>query len=148
MELSSGDTFVGGVSVFKLQKRIIRIMTGHSSRDSCRQLFIDLKILPQPSLYIYHLILFVNKNNDIFTTNNKIHNYCTRQCCNLHQPAVNLAQFQKGVLCKGVKMYNSLPAYIKHESHNQKQFETVLKSFLHKNSFYSLEEFFNYHPPK
>ena len=91
-------------------------MTGHSSRDSCRQLFIDLKILPHPSLYIYHLILFVNKNNDLFTTNNKIHNYCTRQYCNLHQPAVNVAQFQKGVLCKGVKMYNSLPAYIKNTS--------------------------------
>jgi hypothetical protein len=42
-------------------------------------LFIDLKILPQPSLYIYHLILFVNKNNELYTTNNKIHNYCTRQ---------------------------------------------------------------------
>ena len=108
---------------FKLQKRIIRIMTGHSSRDSRRQLFIDLKILPQPSLYIYHLILFVNKNNDSFTANNKIRNYCTRQCCKLRQPAVNLAQFQKGVLCKGVKIYNSLPTYI--TKTNLKQFWKV-----------------------
>ena len=60
----------GGMRVFILQKRIIRIMTGSRTRDSCRDLFIDLKILPQPSLYIYHLILFVNKNNELYTTNN------------------------------------------------------------------------------
>jgi hypothetical protein len=51
----------GGMRVVRLQKRIIRIMTGCRSRDSCRDLFIDLKILPQSSLCIYHLILFVNK---------------------------------------------------------------------------------------
>jgi hypothetical protein len=88
----------GGMKVFRLQKRIIRIMTGHRSRDSSRELFIDLKILPQPSLYIYHLILFVNKHNELYTTNNEIHNYCTRQRSNLHQPDANLAQYQNGVL--------------------------------------------------
>jgi len=110
----------GGMRFFRLQKRIIRIMTGCRSRDSYRDLFIDLKILPQPSLYIYHLILFVNKNNGLYTTNNEIHNYCTRQRRNLHQPAANLAQYQNGVLFRGVKMHNSLPAYIKIESHNPK----------------------------
>ena len=48
---------VGGIRVFRLQKRIIRIMMGHSSRDSCRQLFIDLKMLPQSSLYILSYLL-------------------------------------------------------------------------------------------
>jgi hypothetical protein len=110
----------GGMRVFRLQKRIIKIMTGSRSRDPCRDLFINLKILPQPSLYICHLILFVNKNNELYTTNNEIHNYYTRQRRNLHQPAANLAQYQNGVLYRGVRMYNSLPAYIKNESHNPK----------------------------
>jgi hypothetical protein len=123
-------------------------MTGCRSRDSCRDLFIDLKTLPQPSLYIYHLILFVNKNNELYTTNNEIHNYCTRQCRNLHQPAANLAQYKNGVLYRGVRMYNSLPAYIKNESHNPKKFKAVLKRFLYNNSFYSLEAFYNFHSPK
>jgi hypothetical protein len=107
------------------KKRIIRIMTECRSRDFCRELFIDLKILPQLSLYIYHLILFVNKNNELYTTNNEIHNYCTRHRRNLHQPAANLAQYQNGVLYRGVRMYNSLPAYIKNEYHNPK----ILKEF-------------------
>jgi hypothetical protein len=48
----------------------------------------------------------------------------------------------------GVKMYNNLLAYIKNESHNPKKFESVLKKFLYKNSFYSLEEFYNFITPK
>jgi hypothetical protein len=145
--MSHGITFwghsAGGMSLFRLQKKIIRSMTGCRSRD----LFIDLKILPQPSLYIYHLILFVNKNNELYTTNNEIHNYCIRQHRNLHQPATNLAQYQNGVLYRGVRMYNSFPAYIKNESHNPKKFKAVLKRFLYNNSFYSLEEFYNFHSP-
>jgi hypothetical protein len=89
---------VGGMRVFRLQKRIIRIMMGCRSRDPRRDLFIDLKILPQPSLYIYHLILFVNKNNELYTTNNEIYNYCTRQRRNHHQPAANLAQSEWSVI--------------------------------------------------
>jgi hypothetical protein len=43
----------------------------------------------------------------------------------------------------GVKLYNSLPTYIKTEINNAKIFELLLKKFLLKNSFYSLEEFYN-----
>jgi hypothetical protein len=142
------DHSAGGMRVFRLQKRIIRIMMGSRSRDSCRDLFIDLKILSQPSLFIHHLILFVNKNSELYTTNNEIHNYCTRQRRNLHQRAANLAQYQNGVLYRGVKMYNSLPAHIKNGFHNPKKFETLLKRFLYNNSFYSIEEFFNFNSPK
>jgi hypothetical protein len=48
----------------------------------------------------------------------------------------------------GVKMYNNLPAYIKNESYNSKKFESVLKKFLYKNSFYSVVEFYNFLTPK
>jgi hypothetical protein len=43
----------------------------------------------------------------------------------------------------GVKLYNSLPTYIKTEINNAKIFELLLKKFLLQNSFYSLEEFYN-----
>ena len=35
-----------------------------------------------------------------------------------------------------------LPPYIKRESENAKKFKVVLQKFLHDNSFYSLEEYF------
>jgi hypothetical protein len=43
-----------------------------------------------------------------------------------------------------VKIYNSLPIYIKNEINNTKKFESLLKKLLLENSFYSLEEFYNF----
>ena len=41
-----------------------------------------------------------------------------------------------------VKVFNMLPSYIKTEFDNPKKFKAVLQKFLHENSFYSLEEYF------
>jgi len=43
-----------------------------------------------------------------------------------------------------VKIHNSLPIYIKNEINNTKKFESLLKKFVLENSFYSLEEFYNF----
>jgi hypothetical protein len=56
----------------------------------------------------------------------------------------NLTEYQKGVYCMGIKLYNQLPIDIKNSVNNQKIFGSALKSFLHSNSFYTLEEFYNY----
>jgi len=129
--------------VFRMQKRIIRIMTGNRSRDSCRKLFSHLNILPLPSLYIFSILRFVMKNRELFTTNNEIHQHGTRQFLNLHFPPANLKKYQSGVFYMGIKIYNSLPPYIKLESNNLIKFESLLKKFLLKHTFYSLDEFYN-----
>ena len=41
----------------------------------------------------------------------------------------------------GIKVYNSLPSYIKNESNDYKKFESLLKKLLCENAFYSLDEF-------
>jgi hypothetical protein len=64
-------------------------------------------------------------------------------CTDLHYSSVKLKKFQTGVDYMGVKIYNSLPTYIKNEINNAKVFELLLNKFLLKNSFYSLEEFYN-----
>ena len=49
---------------FKIQKRIIWIMTKSRSRDTCRQLFKRLEFLPLQSQFIFSvLLLFVGKIN-------------------------------------------------------------------------------------
>jgi hypothetical protein len=50
------------IKIFRLQKKIIRIMTGCRSRDSCRNLFVNLEILPLPSQYIFSLLMFMIRN--------------------------------------------------------------------------------------
>ena len=46
------------IKIFRLQKKIIRIMMGCRSSDSCRNCFFNLKILPFPSQYIPSFLLF------------------------------------------------------------------------------------------
>jgi len=130
--------------IFKIQKRIIRIMTKSKRRDSCRQLFKRLEILPLKSLYILSTLLFVVKNNDLFTTNQEIHNINTRCNTNLHPPLCKLRVFQKGVYFTGIKLYNHLPANLKNLSKEIKLFRPALKRFLSSHSFYSVEEYLDY----
>jgi hypothetical protein len=130
--------------IFKIQKRIIRIMAKSGRRDSCRQLFKRLEILPLKSQYILSTLLFVVKNNDLFTTNQEIHNINTRCNANLHPPICKLMVFQKGVYFSGIKLYNHLPPNLKSISKEIKIFKPALKRFLLSHSFYTVEEYLDY----
>ena len=121
-------------------------MIGGGSRVSCRNLFRKLKILPVASQYIYSLMLFVVNNKKFFTSNSDKRFKGTRQSLNFYQPKTNLTLFQKGVNYMGIKVFNTLPQYIKEISNNSREFETNLKRFLHAHSFYSIDEYFQYNP--
>jgi len=58
-------------------------------------------------------------------------------------PQHKLKLFQKGVLFSGIETYNHLPLTIKELSYDVKWFRWALKRFIHSNSFYSLEEYFD-----
>jgi hypothetical protein len=135
-------TSTDSIKVFKLQKKAIRVMMGCKRSQSCRELFIKLKILPLPSQYIFSLLMFLNKNKDQFTINSQIHHYATRQQSDFHQPTANRAKYQKGTGYMGVKVFNRLPINIKKEIDNPKKFRHILKNFLKEKSFYSLQEYF------
>jgi hypothetical protein len=125
------------VNIFKLQKNIIRIITGCRSRDSCRELFKKLRILPLQSQYILSLLLFVVYNNDKFKLNSEVYNMNTRQKYNFHLPSSNLSVYQNGVYFTGIKVFNNLPQNIKNLGNDTKKFKSELKNYLHAHSFYS-----------
>jgi len=128
--------------IFKIQKRIIRIITNSSSHDTCRQLFKHLQILSLPSQYFFSLLVFVIKNRAFIQSNSEIHNLNTRFIRNLHLPSTNLTSVQKGVLFSGSKICNHLPSNIKALSNDAKRFKSSLKNYLIEHSFYSLDEFY------
>ena len=101
-----GGSSTESTEIFKLQKRIIRIMVGYKSNQSCRELFIKLGILPLPYQFILSLLLFLNKNRNHFTVNSAIYQYATRQQSNFLQPPANLTKYQKGICYLGVKVFN------------------------------------------
>jgi len=58
-----GNSYYSNI-IFRLQKRNIRIIVGIRGRDSGREHFKKLKILPLQSQYILSLLLFVVDNGD------------------------------------------------------------------------------------
>ena len=130
------------IKIFRLQTKIIRIMMGCRSKDSCIKLFFNFEILTLPSQCILSLLLFVIRNKNQFLVNSEIYHSDTRQQANFHQPSVNVAKYQKEVYCLGVKVFNMLPSYIKTELENSKKFKVVLQKCLYENSFYLLDKYF------
>ena len=107
-------------NIFKIQKRIIRIITNKGKRDSCQNLYKQLQILTLSSQYIFSLLIFVAKHRDLFLSNSEIHDINTRFNYNLHLPTTNLTLVQKGVLYPGSRIYNYLPIHIKSLSYDPK----------------------------
>ena len=84
------DNSTHTIHVFRLQKRVIRIITDSRPRNSCKQLFKKLGILPLMLQYIFSLVLFIVNNKALFQTNSEIHSINTRNNSNFHRPLGNL----------------------------------------------------------
>jgi hypothetical protein len=55
--------------IFKIQKRLIRIIMNSNKNAPCKELFKSLNILPLQSQYIYSILLFITKNKDQLSLN-------------------------------------------------------------------------------
>jgi len=128
-------------NIFRIQKRIIRIITNKGKCDSCRNLHKQLQILTFPSQYIFSMLLFVTKYRDLLLSNSEIHDIDTRFNCNLHLPSTNLTLVQKAVFHSGNTIYNHLPTHIKNLSKDFKQLKPKPKASLLEHTCYSLQEF-------
>jgi hypothetical protein len=108
-----------------LQKRVVRLMTGHGNMSSCRDLFRHLKILPLKSQYIFSILIFVLKNRTLFITNYDKYNVKTRRSDNLYLPTSSLTLYQNGVYYTGIKIFNKLQLELK----ELVQMPKIFKSF-------------------
>jgi len=122
-------------NIFKIKKRIIRIIMNSSRNASCWQLVKDLNILPIRSQYIYSLLLFVTKNKEQFLCNSQVHKINTRQTFYLYVPTAFLTVYQKGVYYSEIKIYNHLPTATKDLFDDKNKFKLALKRYLLHNSF-------------
>ncbi len=101
--LKYGVIFWGNTSysslTFRLQKRIVRIISKSNPRDSCKSLFINLGILPLHCLLIYEAVVFVKidllKGWNTFSANADVYKYNTRRSNHIHQVTVSTAHYKK-----------------------------------------------------
>lgn len=124
-------------TVFLAQKRIIRILGGLSSHDSCKTTFISRKILTLPCLYLLEAICYIHKYKDNYLTNNRIHDYHTRHAHDLRIAQNDLHITDRGLQYLGKKLYNKLPDVFKTCSY----FKQNVRNYLTEKCFYSIEEF-------
>ena len=90
------------------------------------------------------LSLFVIHSKNYFQLNSEIHSINTRTIPNLHHPLPHLKTYQKGTYYFRIKVFSSWPTEIKDLSYNTKPFQSTLKSYLYFQSYYTIEEYFNY----
>jgi hypothetical protein len=129
------------IKILHVQKKVIRLIIGLKRSESCRQTFKENKILMVTSLYVLEVMCFVKKYKGNLKHNFAIHEHNTRSKYDLHTQIYNTSLFQKGVINIGVKLYKYLPSKIKKLEHFN-CFRKEMKLVLLKNSFYTLEEFY------
>ena len=103
------------ISLFRLQKKILRIITKSNFFDHTHPLFKETRIIKlfdlnklQIAIYMYKDI-HLNRN-----LNSQIcHNYQTRTRNEIRIPQHNLTLFQHSMSYMGPKVWNSVPDHIK-----------------------------------
>jgi hypothetical protein len=99
-------------------------------RDSGRDYFKQLKILPLQSQYMFSILMFVAKNINYYKFHSDIHNINTRHIIDLYQPSSSLSVFNNGIFNMSVKIFNKLHREIKILVHDIKLFKKNVKEFL------------------
>lgn len=125
--------------VFKVQKRVVRIMSGRRVRESCRGLFRALNILTVTGIYIYESLCFVYNNREVFKYALIDHQYNTRNKDNYCYPIHKSTMLEKGCYYKCLQWYNCLPRHIK-EIKTIHLFKKTVKKILIDFEPYSLDE--------
>jgi hypothetical protein len=82
-------------NIFKLQKKVLRLISGVSNCMSCRGIFKDYNIVILSSLYILEVICFIRKYKDFMRKNFYVYNHNMLRKLNLHVQHCNEALLRK-----------------------------------------------------
>jgi len=121
--------------VFKLQKRVVRVMSGVGLMSSCRSLLRKLNILPIACQYRLSLMLFIVDNQKHFLTNAYVHGLDTRNKNHLYLPVVSYLVFKKEFHTLGSKSLITFQAIYRVTEMTGKDSETSYTGTLFNTSF-------------
>jgi len=129
--------------VFKLQKKVVRLICNIKRKTSCRELFKTLNILPVPCVYIMEMVYYIKVNNKGLKQNLAIHDYKTQHRPDFQTQFCKTDIFKRSAINLATKLYNKLPNYLKNLE-NLKPFKKQLKAFLLQQTFYSVDEYLSH----
>ena len=128
--------------IFALQRRAVRVVAGAGYRDDCRPIFVSLRIMTLPCLYIYQCLKFVKKNRALFMNRASLHDYGTRNANHLHIDRVRLNKNRCALNYWGPKLFNALDEDVRNKSVSG--FNRYIRLLLTEHAFYSLDEYFEH----
>ena len=140
MALHYGRGTKESIKVLRIQKKVIRLITGLNKYEFCKQKFKENRILTVTSKYVLEVLCYIKKYKGDLKHNCEIHEYNTRSKYDLHTQSRNTSLLQNSVLHMGVRLYKHLPLKIK-KLGNFNQFRKEVKLTLLNNLFYTHEEF-------
>ena len=125
--------------IFALQRKAVRIVGGAGYRDDCKTLFISLKIMTLPSLYVFRCVQYINKHINQYTVSGVAHGYNTRNKEDIECSYGRINRSRSGVNYWGTKFFNRLPTSVRRMT--SKTFDQKVKMCLLENPLYNKEEF-------
>ena len=129
-------------SLFKLQKRAIRLIVSAGFRAHTEPIFLQLNLLPLSKLHQMNIIMFMYKFknsilpdifHDVFQWNKDIHQYNTRQSDKLHVVKCKTSTFIKSPSYRGILLWNYIVNILNVDC-NIQTFKWHLKTYLLNNT--------------
>ena len=126
-------------TLFLLQKRAIRIINHSSYLSHTNDLFKKSRILKITDLFYFNIGIFMFQFTTgnlpdaflhMFTRNNSIHNYPTRQHDAFHLPRTRTIFAKKTIMFTGPKYWNELPMKYPYKCITISSFKPKLKHYL------------------
>ncbi|PNF16664.1 hypothetical protein B7P43_G06414, partial [Cryptotermes secundus] len=121
------------------QGHITRVITKLNSACSAirtLKLFLTIENL--------RMVYFAYKNTSKFVISMEVYTINTRQSINLYLPSVNLSKCKRGPYFMGIKIFNHFPRDIRKLLYDVNKFKVVTKNFFLQESFYSINEYFEW----
>jgi hypothetical protein len=113
MAYCSGGSDGKSIKIFKLQKKVMRLISNFRKDASYRVLFKILNILPLPCMYIMEIVCYIKMNIEGLEQNSGRHNYNTRHRSDLQCKFCRTDILEKSINNMGVKLYNKLSNHSK-----------------------------------
>lgn len=125
------------IQIFRLQKKVIRLIANANYFQHCQPLFKILMIMPLPTLFIYYQLLEIHKNRETFLSSSSVHHHDTRNISFLRLPRFRLTLSSRNTL--QLNLFNILPEVVRDLGFYK--FKQVIKKYLLNNCFYSVQEY-------
>lgn len=126
-------------SILLLQKRALRVIFNKNTKESCRPLFPELKVMTVYNLFIYRTLIFLRSNIDFYQTRSDVHSFNTRNKDKLDYTRCRLSVSSNTCFFNGINIFNKLPLEARKLPINR--FKSCIHRWLLNRPFYSVNEF-------